>query len=175
MIRLYSVCIFILLIISCASNVKTKNNNYNSVWIKKVKGKSILAPNGYLYTFQDNGNVEYKINGMVRGRGIFLYAESPTNAYYYEKTPLKYVANDIRDSIPKTTVNMYVGFVLDNNNRMKMTLGYTKDYYNRVSYWRKNNLTIYNTIREGKDMSEYPIPYMEEVDFRNIIEFGTLR
>ena len=60
MIRLYSVCIFILLIISCASNVKTKNNNYNSVWIKKVKGKSILAPNGYLYTFQDNGNVEYK-------------------------------------------------------------------------------------------------------------------
>ena len=175
MIRLYSICIFLFLIISCASNVKTPKNNYNSAWIKKVKGKSVLAPNGYLYTFQDNGNVEYKINGMVRGRGIFLYAESPTNAYYYEKTPLNYVADGIRDAIPKTTVNMYVGFVLDNNNRMKMTLGYTKDYYNRLSYWRKNNLTMYNTIREGKDMSEYPIPYTEEVDFRNIIEFGTLR
>ena len=36
-------------------------------------------------------------------------------------------------------------------------------------------LTIYNTLREGKDMYEYPIPFIEEVDNFNTIEFGTLR
>ena len=44
-----------------------------------------------------------------------------------------------------------------------------------VSDWKKNNLTIYNTLREGKDMYEYPIPFIEEVDNFNTIEFGTLR
>lgn len=174
MLKFYSVVILLFTITSCASNVKVSQSQYNSVWIKAVKGKSVVAPNGYLYTFTDNGNVEYKINGMKRGTGIFLYAESPTNAYYYEKMPLSYVAYDIRDSIPKSNVNMLVGFILD-QGKLKMTSGYTKEYKNRLSIWKKNNLTIYNTFREGKDMSEYPIPSIEEVDKYNTIEFGKLR
>lgn len=173
----YIVCILLFLITSCASNTKLADGgkNYNSVWIKKVKGKSVMAPNGYLYVFKDNGNVEYRINGMKRGSGTLLYAETPTNAYYYEKMPLKYVAREVRDSIPDDSVKMVVGFILDNNNRLKMTLGYTREYNQRLADWRKNNLTIYNTLREGKDMSEYPIPNPEEVDNRNIVEFGVLR
>ena len=42
---------------SCASNMKTANRNYNNIWIKKVKGKRVVAPNGYLYTFLDNGDI----------------------------------------------------------------------------------------------------------------------
>ena len=56
-----------------------------------------------------------------------------------------------------------------------MTSGYTKEYKKRLSDWKKSNLTIYNTLREGKDMSEYPIPLIEEVDKFNTIEFGRLR
>lgn len=175
MIRLYSVSIFLFLVTACASNVKVADENYNNAWIKKVGGKSVMAPNGYLYTFKENGNVEYKINGMVRGRGIFLYAETATNAYYYEKMPLSYVAYSVRDSIPNTNVNMFVGFIVDNNGKIKMTSGYTKEYQSRLTDWKKNNLTIYNTLREGRDMSGYPIPYVEEVNTLNLIEFGILR
>lgn len=175
MIRLYSISVFLFLITACASNDKVADSNYNNVWIKKVSGKSVMAPNGYLYTFKKNGNVEYKINGMVTGRGVFLYAETATNAYYYEKMPLSYVAYGVRDSIPNTNVNMFVGFVLDDNGKIKMTSGYTKEYQSRLSDWKKSNLTIYNTLREGKDMSEYPIPYVEEVNTLNLIEFGVLR
>ena len=174
MLKFYSIVILLFTITSCASNVKVSQSKYNSVWIKAVKGKSVLAPNGYLYTFKENGNVEYKVNGMKRGTGIFLYAESGTNAYYYEKMPLSYVAHDVRDSIPNDKVDMFVGFIL-NNGRLEMTTGYTKEYKKRLSDWKKNNLTIYNTLREGKDMSEYPIPFIEEVDNFNTIEFGTLR
>ena len=47
--------IFILLfLISCASNTKVYNKNYDNIWINRVKGKSVVAPNGYLYTFMDN-------------------------------------------------------------------------------------------------------------------------
>ena len=126
-------------------------------------------------TFKKNGNVEYKINGMVTGRGVFLYAETATNAYYYEKMPLSYVAYGVKDSIPNTNVNMFVGFILDDNGKIKMTSGYTKEYQSRLSDWKKSNLTIYNTLRDGKDMSEYPIPYVEEVNTLNLIEFGVLR
>lgn len=172
----YIVCILLFLITSCASNTKLAEvKNYNNVWIKKVKGKSVMAPNGYLYIFKDDGNVEYRINGMKRGTGVLLYAETPTNAYYYEKMPLRYVASEVRDSVPDDNVQMVVGFILDNNDSLKMTLGYTKEYKQRLADWRKNNLTIYNTLREGKDMSEYPIPNQEEVDKRNIVEFGVLR
>ncbi|ASJ20665.1 hypothetical protein [Brachyspira hampsonii] len=174
MLKLYSIFILLFIISSCASNVKVSDSEYNNVWVKSVKGKSVLAPNGYLYTFKENGDVEYKINGMKGGTGIFLYAESSTNAYYYEKMPLNYVAYDVRDSIPNSNVNMLVGFIL-NNGRLEMTSGYTKEYKKRLSDWKKNNLTIYNTLREGKDMSEYPIPLIEEVDNFNTIEFGTLR
>ena len=139
-----------------------------------LKIKNMLKPNGYLYTFKENGNVEYKVNGMKRGTGIFLYAESGTNAYYYEKMPLSYVAYDVRDSIPNDKVDMFVGFIL-NNGKLEMTAGYTKEYKKRLSDWKKSNLTIYNTLREGKDMSEYPIPLIEEVDKFNTIEFGRLR
>ncbi|PTY39956.1 hypothetical protein [Brachyspira hampsonii] len=174
MLKLYSIFVLLFIISSCASNVKVSESKYNSIWIKSVKGKSVLAPNGYLYTFKENGNVEYKINGMKRGTGIFLYAESSTNAYYYEKMPLNYVAYDVRDSIPNSNVNMLVGFIL-NNGVLEMTSGYTKEYQKRLSDWKKTNLTIYNTLREGKDMSEYPIPLIEEVDNFNTIEFGALR
>lgn len=174
MLKLYSIVVLLFIVTSCASNVKVSQSKYNSVWIKAVKGKSVLAPNGYLYTFKENGNVEYKVNGMKRGTGIFLYAESGTNAYYYEKMPLNYVAYDVRDSIPNSNVNMLVGFIL-NNGTLEMTSGYTKEYKKRLSDWKKNNLTIYNTLREGKDMSEYPIPLIEEVDNFNTIEFGKLR
>lgn len=175
MIRLYSVSILLFLITSCASNTKISSpKNYNDIWIKTVKGKSVLAPNGYLYTFKDNGNVEYKINGMKKGTGILLYADTPNSAYYYEKMPLNYVAYDVRDNIPKSNVNMLVGFIL-NNGKLEMTLGYTKEYKSRLLNWKKNNLTIYNSLREGKDMSDYPIPTIEEVDKSNTIEFGSLR
>ena len=179
MFRLYIVFILLFLINSCASNVKTvsKNDtNYNDLWIKKVSGKKVVAPNGYLYTFDEKGNVEYKISGIVRGKGVFVYAESETNAYYYEKIPLDYVANDIRglSEISKSNVNMFVGFVIS-NDKIKMTSGYTKEYNDRLADWKKNNLTIYSTLREGKDMSEYPIPNIEEVNLYNTIEFGALR
>ena len=119
----YIVCILLFLITSCASNTKLADGgkNYNSVWIKKVKGKSVMAPNGYLYVFKDNGNVEYRINGMKRGSGTLLYAETPTNAYYYEKMPLKYVAREVRDSIPDDSVKMVVGFILDNNKNSEFS------------------------------------------------------
>ena len=176
--RLYIVFVLLFLITSCSSNQKLaqKDRNYNNLWIKTVSGKSVMAPNGYLYTFKENGNVEYKINGIVRGKGIFVYAESETNAYYYENMPLGYVANDIRglSEISKSNVNMFVGFVIS-NDKIKMTSGYTKEYNDRLADWKKNNLTIYSTLREGKDMSEYPIPNIEEVNLYNTIEFGALR
>ena len=65
--------IFILLfLISCASNTKVYNKNYDNIWINRVKGKSVVAPNGYLYTFMDNGSVEYEINGEKRNRIFHL-------------------------------------------------------------------------------------------------------
>ena len=54
MIRLYSISVFLFLITACASNDKVADSNYNNVWIKKVSGKSVMAPNGYLYTFKEN-------------------------------------------------------------------------------------------------------------------------
>ena len=176
--RLYITFVLLFLITSCASNVKVSEHNvdYNDLWIKTVSGKSVMAPNGYLYTFKENGNVEYKINGMVRGKGIFVCAESETNAYYYENMPLGYVANDIKglSEISKSNVNMFVGFIIS-NDKIKMTSGYTKEYNDRLDNWKKNNLTIYYTLREGKDMREYPIPYMKELNLNNTIEFGKLR
>ncbi|WP_300369250.1 hypothetical protein [Brachyspira sp.] len=175
MIKFYSVLSLLFIITSCASNPKTvSQKNCNDIWIKTVKGKSVIAPNGYLYTFKDNGNIEYKINGMKKGTGVFIYADTENTAYYYERLPLNNLAYDIRDTIPSSNVNMYVMFMLD-NNKLKMTSGYTKEYKNRLSNWKKNNLTIYNTLRDGKDMSEYPVPYMEEVDKANTIEFGSLK
>ncbi|WP_295161313.1 hypothetical protein [uncultured Brachyspira sp.] len=178
MIKLFSVSILLFLISSCASNIKTvSHTNYDNIWIKTVRGKRVMAPNGYLYTFTDDGNVEYKINGIKIGTGVFLYAESPTNAYYYEKMPIKYVAYDIYDiksSLYESNVNMFVGFIIQ-NGKLKMTSGYNKEYKKRLSDWKKNNLTIYNTLKNGKDMLEYPIPYIEELDKENTIEFGILR
>ncbi|WP_295158248.1 hypothetical protein [uncultured Brachyspira sp.] len=175
MIKFYSIISLLFIITSCASNTKTASQkNYNDIWIKTVKGKSVVAPNGYLYTFKDNGNVEYKMNGSKSRTGIFVYADTPNTAYYYEKMPLNNIAYDIRDSIPSSNVSMYVMFMIS-NNKLKMTSGYTKEYKDRLLSWKKNNLTIYNTLREGKDMSEYPIPYIEEVDKANQIEFGSLR
>ena len=89
---------------------------------------------------------------------------------------MDYVANDIRglSEISKSNVNMFVGFVIS-NDKIKMTSGYTKEYNDRLADWKKNNLTIYSTLREGKDMSEYPIPNIEEVNLYNTIEFGALR
>ncbi len=175
MIKLYSVLSMLFIITSCASNPKIADQkNYNDIWLKMVKGKSVVAPNGYLYTFKDNGNVEYKINGRKRGTGVFLYADTPNTAYYYEKLPLKNLAYDVKDSVPSVNVNMYVMFMI-HNNRLKMTSGYTREYKNKVLNWKRENLTIYNTLRDGKDMSEYPVPLMEEVDRANTIEFGVLR
>lgn len=169
--------IFILLfLISCVSNTKVYNKNYDNIWINRVKGKSVVAPNGYLYTFMDNGSVEYEINGKKRGIGFFIYAESETNAYYYEKMSLDYVAHNVQgiSSVPKTNISMYVSFVLSNDN-LKMTSGYTKSYYNRLSDWKKNNLNMFGALKDGKDMSEYPVPYLEEINFNNFIEFGKLK
>lgn len=174
MIKYYNIIILLFVITSCASNTSISKNNYDSVWIKNVKGKSVKAPNGYIYTFKEDGNVEYKINGIKGGTGIFLYAESSTNAFYYEKMPLNYIANDIKDNIPKSNINMFVSFIIA-DDKLKMSSGYKKEYYTRLSDWKKNNLTIYNTLRNGKDMSEYPIPYIDEIDINNSIEFGILR
>lgn len=169
--------IFILLfLISCASNTKIQSKNFDKLWINKVKGKSVVAPNGYLYTFFDNGNVEYEINGKKRGMGFFIYAESETNAYYYEKMSLDYVAHEVRgiSSIPKTNVSMYVSFIISSDN-LKMTSGYTKNYYVRLHAWKKDNLNMFGALKDGKDMSEYPVPYINEINFNNTIEFGKLR
>lgn len=147
--------IFILLfLISCASNTKIQSKNFYKLWINKVKGKSVVAPNGYLYTFFDNGNVEYEINGKKRGMGFFIYAESETNAYYCEKMSLDYVAHEVRgiSSIPKTNVSMYVSFIISSDN-----------------------LNMFGALKDGKDMSEYPVPYINEINFNNTIEFGKLR
>lgn len=175
---MHKICIIftLLFIISCASNIKVSKEkvNYDNLWIKTVGGKSVLAPNGFLYTFKENGNVEYKVNGILYGKGIFLYAESETNAYYYEKLQLNNVAYDILGAIPSSNVNIFVGFIVDNNT-VKMTSGYTKEYYDRLSNWKKNNLTIFKTLRDGRDMSEYPIPFINEVNLYDTIEFGKLR
>ena len=112
----------LLFLISCASNTKVYNKNYDNIWINRVKGKSVVAPNGYLYTFMNNGSVEYEINGKKRGIGFFIYAESETNAYYYEKMSLDYVAHNVQgiSSVPKTNISMYVSFVLSNDNLWKL-------------------------------------------------------
>ncbi len=166
------------LIFSCASTTTMAhlNKSYNNDWIRSVKGKKVVAPNGYLYHFEDNGNVEYKLFGKTVGRGIFVYADSSTNAYYYEDISLKRVASDVKGlyNYNSTNVSMYLAFILDNNN-IKMTSGYTKDYYTRLSNWKKSNLTLSGFVREGSDLSDYPIPYISEVDFNKTIEFGKLR
>ena len=171
--RLYF--IFILLFLtSCASNTKVYNKNYDDIWVRKVRGKSVVAPNGYLYTFMDNGSVEYGINGKKMGIGFFVYAENENKAYYYERISLNNIAYNIQASVPKTNVSMYVSFILSNDN-IKMTSGYTKDYYARLSAWKKSNLNMFGILKEGKDMSEYPIPYINEINFNNFIEFGKLK
>lgn len=138
--RLYITFVLLFLITSCASNVKLSEHdiNYNDLWIKTVGGKSVMAPNVYLYTFKENGNVEYKINGMVCGKGAFVYAESETNAYYYKNMSLDYAAYDIKglSEMPRSNVDMFVGFIIS-NDKIKMTSGYTKEYNSRLSDWKK--------------------------------------
>ena len=78
--KLYFVFI-LLFLVSCASaNTKVYDKNYDDIWVSKVKGKSVVAPNGYLYTFMDNGSVEYGINGKKSGVGFFVYAENESKA-----------------------------------------------------------------------------------------------
>lgn len=174
--KLLSIFLLLFFTLSCASNMKTANRNYNNIWIKKVRGKRVVAPNGYLYTFLDNGDVEYSLFGKKRGIGKFDYAESETNAYYYEVTPLKKVARNVRTTseIPNKKINMYVSFILNENN-ISMTSDYTRAYYNRLNAWNKNNLNLYGFLREDKDMSDYPIPNPDEVEFNKPINFGVLR
>ncbi|WP_252832269.1 hypothetical protein [Brachyspira pilosicoli] len=69
---------------------------------------------------------------------------------------------------------MYVSFILDGNN-ISMTSDYTRAYYNRLNTWNKNNLNLYGFLREGKDITEYPIPNPDEVEFNRPINFGVLR
>lgn len=171
--KLYFVFI-LLFVMSCASNTKVYNRNYDDIWVSRVKGKSVVAPNGYLYTFMDNGSVEYAINGKKMGIGFFVYAESESKAYYYERISLHNIAYNIQAPLPKTNVSMYVSFVISNDSLM-MTSGYTKNYYNRLSAWKKSNLNMFGVLREGKDMSEYPIPYIDEINFNKFIEFGKLQ
>ena len=179
MFRLYIISLlFSIITLSCASITTTAltNKSYDNEWVRSVRGKQVVAPNGYLYCFTENGNVEYKLLGKTVGRGIFVYADSSTNAYYYEDISLKRVVSDVKGVYAHnlTNVSMYVAFILENNN-IKMTSGYTKDYYTRLSTWKKNNLTISGFIREGSDLNEYPIPYISEIDLNKTINFGKLR
>ena len=174
--KLFGIFLLLFFTFSCASNMKTANINYNNICIILFKGKRVVAPNGYLYTFLDNGDVEYSLFGKKRGVGKFDYAESETNAYYYEVTPLKKVVHNVKTTseIPNKKVNMYVSFILDGNN-ISMTSDYTRAYYNRLNTWNKNNLNLYGFLREGKDITEYPIPNPDEVEFNRPINFGVLR
>ena len=79
MLKLYSIVILLFTITSCASNVKVSQSKYNSVWIKAVKGKSVLAPNGYLYTFKENGNVELAKSSIDPNKVIRINIHSYTN------------------------------------------------------------------------------------------------
>ena len=171
-------CIFIMMftILSCASSGSIVSKNYDKIWINKVKGRSVVAPNGYLYTFLNNGDVEYSLFGKKRGIGKFAYAPTETNAYYYEVLPLKRVVRDVKtlSPIPNKKVNMYVSFILRDKN-IAMTSDYKREYYNRLNIWNKKNLDVYGFLREDKDISEYPIPIPDEVELNKTIEFGTLR
>lgn len=150
--------------------------NYDKIWIEKIKNKSVVAPNGYMYKFKDNGDVEYSALGAKSGVGFFVKALSETNAYYYEKVPMKNLIYYIKGikNFPDKNIDMYVSFIIETNG-IKMTKDYTDDYYKKVNDWRKTNLDIYGVLKNDGDLLSYPVPSIEEVDLNNTIYFGNMR